>query len=55
MSTYLGWSLPTIDAVKQFTIVFQRLKSFNDSKDGFESSRDRHENLAQDSKFLLSM
>ena len=46
--TWAG-GIPTADAVKGFKKLVKKidLVHFNDSKDGFESSRDRHENLGK--------
>ena len=46
--TWAG-GIPTIDAVKGFKKLVKKIDliHFNDSKDGFESSRDRHENLGK--------
>ena len=46
--TWAG-GIPTIDAVKGFKKLVKKidLVHFNDSKDTFESSRDRHENLGK--------
>ena len=46
--TWAG-GIPTKEAVKGFKNLVKKidLVHFNDSKDGFESSRDRHENLGK--------
>ena len=46
--TWAG-GIPTEEAVKGFKKLTKKidLVHFNDSKDGFESSRDRHENLGK--------